>query len=78
MVKLKMLGTLATLQTERDSEGYMNISCDNKTLGELIAKMPMEETGIKYSALLNNRVVSPGTLLKDGDIVMIMPLMAGG
>ncbi len=78
MVRLKMLGALAPLQIERDSDGYMSIPCGNQTLSELIAMTPLCETSIKYSALVNNRVANLESLVRDGDTVTIMPLMAGG
>ena len=78
MVRLKMLGVLASLQTERDGEGFMNIVSGDTTLGELIAMTPLRGTSIKYSALVNNHVARPASPVKDGDLVTIMPLMAGG
>ncbi|MFH2115369.1 MAG: hypothetical protein ABIJ86_12770 [Spirochaetota bacterium] len=78
MIRLKMLGILAPLQMVRDTDGYMEIPGDSLTVGELVKISPAQGTDIKYSILINKRVASMESRLKDGDMVMFMPLLAGG
>ena len=78
MIRLKMLGILAPLQRVRDTDGYMEIPGDSLTVGELVKISPAHGTDIKYSILINKRVASMESQVKDGDMVMFMPLLAGG
>jgi len=78
MIRLKMLGALAPLQTARDADGYMEIAANDLTVRELVEMSPAGGTSIKYSALVNRRVAVMEARVKDGDDIVLMPLMAGG
>ncbi len=78
MIKVKFLGALAPLLPEKDEEGFWVISQSEITIKDVIAMTAAKDTPFKYSVLVNNQLTTPDYLLKDGDTMLLMPLMAGG
>ena len=44
----------------------------------MIAMTAAKDTPFKYSVLVNNQLTTADYLLKGGDTMLLMPLMAGG
>lgn len=78
MIKVRFLGPLAPLLPERNEEGFWVISQSEISVKDVVAMTAAKDTTFIYSVLVNNQRKTPEYLLKDGDIMLLMPLMAGG
>lgn len=76
MVYIKLFGPFADLLEGKNEEGFFESESAGKTLGELLSGIDFG--GAKYIALVNNTRAEKDYILKDGDKVGIMPLLAGG
>jgi hypothetical protein len=47
-------------------------------LSVFLQKLGVDNTGVKYTALVNNSRSSKDYMLLDSDYVLVMPLLAGG
>ena len=48
------------------------------TVAEALAATDIARATVKYSVMVGNRRKKPEDILGDGDIVIVMPLLAGG
>lgn len=78
MIKVKYFGFLKKFMPEADEEGYWCLETPGVTITELfdLAKVPEE---YRRATLLVNRMrKDPDYALQDGDVLTVMPLVAGG
>ena len=79
MIKLKLMAVLKEYAPTVDSDGCFAVEYKpGMTIADALSKTSISETTVKYSVLVNNRRKSIDDPLEDGDIVMVMPLLAGG
>jgi molybdopterin converting factor small subunit len=50
---------------------------ENATAGQIVEKLKLPKE-VRVSVLLNNNSVDPKTVLKEGDVIHILPQMFGG
>jgi len=79
LVKLKFLASLKEYAPAPDSAGCFTIEYrPGMTVGDALGKTDISKTSIKFSVLVNNVRKTPEDVLQDGDVVTVMPLLAGG
>lgn len=78
MIKVKYFGFLKKFMPETDSEGWWLVENDGVSIEELfdIAKVPTEYR--RATLLVNKSRKTPEYRLHDGDVLTVMPLVAGG
>ena len=78
MISVKLTGQFKDLAPEGGDNGLFSADCQGLPLGELLASMGVDDTGVKYTVMVNNSRVQKSYALQDGDSVIVMPLLAGG
>ena len=79
MIKLKPLAALKDSVPSLDSDGCFAIEFSpGMTISDALEKTDIPGSEIKFSLLVNNARRKKEDTLRDGDIVVIMPLLAGG
>ena len=78
MIKIKFFGFLKKFMPDVDAEGFWCIDRPGITVGEVfeLAKVPEEYR--RATLLVNRTRKSPDYQLQPGDILTVMPLVAGG
>ena len=77
MIKAKFFGLLKDYMPETDSSGFFEVK-EEMTISELLEKTGAVSENVGMT-LLVNRVRKHGDyVLKDGDVLTVMPLLAGG
>lgn len=77
-VQIRLLGVLKTFQPSENEEGWWEIEAQGKTIEEILSTTNLSKSNIGYIVLVNGIRKSPRYILKEGDKVNIMPLVAGG
>ncbi|MEG1801352.1 MAG: MoaD/ThiS family protein [Oscillospiraceae bacterium] len=78
MIKVKLLGTFAKYMPSVDEEGVWCVAENEITIQQLLEQTELAQETVKYSTLVNNARKQKDYLLKDGDVLTVMPLFAGG
>lgn len=78
MVKVKFFGVLSNKMPEKDDEGYWITDGKGKTVKELLDLTMPKDINVKYSIFVNNERKDPSCVLEEGDILKVIPLLAGG
>lgn len=78
MIKIKYFGALASLLPEKDEEGFWILEKTDISIDEIISSTGVKETSINYLILVNNQRKNKDYILKDGDVLRLIPLFAGG
>ncbi|MEG2929651.1 MAG: hypothetical protein RR846_08905 [Oscillospiraceae bacterium] len=78
MIKVKLLGTFSKYMPSTDQEGVWCVDENEITIEQILDKTGIGQETVKYSTLVNSVRKQKDYLLKDGDILMVMPLFAGG
>ena len=78
MVKVKFFGVLSNRMPENKDEGYWITEGKGKTIKELLDLTLLKDINVKYSIFVNNERKDSSYVLEDGDILSIIPLLAGG
>ena len=77
MIKAKFYGVLKAYMPETDDEGYFAVE-EGLTVEELLEKTGASEKKVGMTILVNRVRKQKDYVLKDGDILTVMPLVAGG
>lgn len=78
MIKVKFYGVLADEQPAATDEGFWEVAEPGLTIEQLLAKTSVPGRNIKYITLVNNQRKEADYTLQDGDVLKLMPLLAGG
>lgn len=78
MVKIRFFGILTNKMPKKDEKGYWVIDGKGKTIKELLDLSLIKEANVKYTVLVNNERKDTDYILKDDDIITVIPLLAGG
>lgn len=78
MVKVKFFGVLSGMMPEKDEGGYWKLDACDRTIEEVLALTSVKNTITRYSTFVNNERKNIDYVLKDGDILTVLPLLAGG
>lgn len=75
-LKILFFGQLADITGTQEME-IMNVKDSDSLQNKLSDEFP-EMKGLQFSVAVNNKTVTENTILKDGDIVAILPPFSGG
>ena len=75
-LKILFFGQLADITGTQEME-IMNVKDSDSLQNKLSDEFP-EMKGLQFSVAVNKKTVTENTILKDGDIVAILPPFSGG
>lgn len=76
MIYAKFYGPFAELMPSKDENGFWVSENAGKKPGEVLGEFDFK--GVNYITLINNVRPDDDYILKDGDKISVMPLLAGG
>jgi molybdopterin converting factor small subunit len=78
MVKVKFYSMLAQYMKEKDNEGFWVIPESDLSIDDVLAMTDIVSSPYKFVTFVNNARKSGDYILKDGDALSLIPLVAGG
>ena len=79
MIKVKLTGDFQKLAPAGSEKGLFSVEYEaGLTLIELLTRLGVEDSGLKYTALVDNTRKVKGYVLQDEESIIVMPLLAGG
>ena len=79
MIMVRLTGDFQKLAPEGSEKGLFSVGYEeNLTLTKLLAGLGVDDAGVKYTALVDNTRKQKDYVLKDGESIIVMPLLAGG
>ena len=77
MIKVKFYGVLKAYMPETDDEGFFTAE-EGLTVAEILDNTGASEKKVGMTILVNRVRKQKDYVLKDGDVLTVMPLVAGG
>lgn len=78
MVKVKFYGMLAQYMKEKGDEGFWVIPESDLSIDDVLAMTDIASSPYIFVTLVNNARKSRDYVLRDGDTLSLVPLVAGG
>ena len=78
MLKIKYYGFLKKFMPEVDEEGFWNADKAGKSIEELFAETNVDYKQFRMTVLVNSSRKDVSYVLQEGDVLTVMPLVAGG
>ncbi len=78
MLKIKYYGFLKKFMPEVDEEGFWNTQKSGITIEQLFAETGVDYKKFRMTILVNSSRQDVSYVLQDGDVLTVMPLVAGG
>ena len=78
MIKIKYYGFLKKFMPETDAEGFWNAEKTGTSIEELFAQTGIDYKKFRMTILVNSTRKDVSYVLQDGDVLTVMPLVAGG
>ena len=79
MVKIKYYGFLKKfMQGDADEEGFWNAEKAGLSIEQLFAETNVDYKKFRMTILVNSSRKDVSYILQDGDVLTVMPLVAGG
>lgn len=78
MLKIKYYGFLKKFMPEIDDEGFWNANKAGVTIEELFAETSVDYKKYRMTILVNSSRKDVDYVLQEGDVLTVMPLVAGG
>lgn len=78
MIKIKYYGFLKKFMPEVDDEGFWYADMVDKKVEELFIETNVDYKNIRMTILVNSYRKDIDYVLKDNDVITVMPLVAGG
>lgn len=78
MVKVKFYGILKPYMPSIEEDGFWHLDQDDLTIGEVLDMTGVSEKELGMTILVNRRRKEKDYVLVDGDVLTVMPLVAGG
>ena len=78
MIKIKMFGIIKKYMPTTDENGYWCVDEDGVSIGEVIARAHIPPDIDRSTILVNKVRRDRDYILHDGDVMTVMPLVAGG
>ena len=73
-VKIKFFATFCKNHSDEETRDYP----PGTTVGDVLAELTLSLNKIGAAVMIDNRHVEKGHTLKDGDVILIIPLVCGG
>lgn len=78
MIKVKFYGILKPYMPSVEEDGFWHLEQDGLTIQELLDMSGAGEKDFGMTILVNRRRKEKDYVLQDGDVITVMPLVAGG
>ena len=78
MIKVKFYGIMKPYMPSVEEDGYWHLEKDGLTVGQVLDKTGASEKEVGVTILVNRMRKNKSYVLKDGDVLTVMPLVAGG
>jgi len=79
VITVKLLAVLKELAPDGTKDGTIELDhTPGMTVADALAATNIAKTDIKYSVMVNNVRSAKDSAIEDGDIIKVMPLLAGG
>lgn len=78
MVKVKYYGFLKKFMPEVGEDGFWDAPKAGVTIEQLFAETTVDYKTYRMTILVNSSRKDVGYVLQDGDVLTVMPLVAGG
>ena len=78
MIKIKFYGILKPYMPSVEEDGYWHLGQDGLSVGEVLDMTGASEKEVGMTILVNRMRKNREHVLKDGDVLTVMPLVAGG
>ena len=78
MIKVKFYGIMKACMPETEEDGFWHADRDGFTVGQLMDETGASEKDVAVTILVNRIRKTKEYVLQDGDILTVMPLVAGG
>ena len=78
MLKIKYYGFLKKFMPEIDDEGFWNANKAGVTIEELFVETSVDYKKYRMTILVNSSRKDVDYVLQEGDVLTVMPLVAGG
>lgn len=78
MIKIKYYGFLKKFMPEISDDGFWYADKVNKTIEELFVETNVDYKNIRMTILVNSSRKDISYVLKENDVITVMPLVAGG
>lgn len=78
MIKIKFYGILRSYMPEVQDDGFWHLEKEGITIGQVLDESGVSQKDIGMTILVNRVRKDKSYVLKDGDTMTVMPLVAGG
>lgn len=78
MIKVKFYGIMKPYMPSVEEDGYWHLEKDGLTVGQILEETGASEKDVAVTILVNRVRKSKDFIPQDGDILTVMPLVAGG
>ena len=78
MIKVKFYGIMKPYMPTIEEDGYWHLEKDGLTVGEIMDMTGASEKDVAVTILVNRVRKNKEFIPQDGDILTVMPLVAGG
>ena len=78
MIKVKFYGIMKPYMPSVEEDGYWHLEKDGLTVGEILDMTGASEKDVAVTILVNRVRKNKEFVPQDGDILTVMPLVAGG
>ena len=78
MIRVKFYGIMKPYMPSVEEDGYWHLEKDGLTVGEILDMTGASEKDVAVTILVNRVRKNKEFVPQDGDILSVMPLVAGG
>ncbi len=78
MIKYKFYGIMKPYMSAVGEDGFCQLDKDGMTVGQLMDETGASEKDVAVTILVNRVRKNREYVLQDGDVLTVMPLVAGG
>lgn len=78
MIRVKFYGIMKSYMPSAEEDGYWHLDRDGLTVGEIMDMTGAGEKEVAVTILVNRVRKDKSFIPQDGDVLTVMPLVAGG
>lgn len=78
MIKVKFYGIMKPYMPAVEEDGFWHLDREGMTVGQLMDETGASEKDVAVTILVNRVRKNKDFVLQDGDVLTVMPLVAGG
>ena len=78
MIKVKLFGVFAPYMPSKNDEGEWEVDQNGCAIRKILGQTPIPASTVKYTIMVNGERKTIDDVVNDGDVLIVMPLLAGG